>query len=159
MRFKGKLSNENLLLLHNVIVQLQKSCIGNSAIIYLTKENIQFAVVSSGKVDNTTCCAEILPEALFTSYQIESQTENSILLEIGLENLNRALASGKHSTQCQLKLTKYDDKPYLSFESKSIEALSLNIKHDIPIRMHKPTDIIDYLPPFRKFHLYIIHFL
>jgi len=57
------------------------------------------------------------------------------------------LCSGRHAVQCQFKLTKQDDRPYLSFESKSLDAMSLNVTHDIPIRMIPVMDIANYMPP------------
>jgi hypothetical protein len=44
-------------------------------------------------------------------------------------------------------LTKHEDKPYLSFESKSLDARALDVTHDIPIRVLQAIDIVNYLPP------------
>lgn len=144
MRFKAKISKEALLTFHGVICQMQR--IGNFAVIYLSEDCVRLAVVSES-VDTPRCYSELSSEILFSDYRLESQSSNKILLEVGLDNFSMALASGKHSSQSHLKLVKRGLRPCLNFETQSLEALSLNITHDVPIRILPASDIIYYNPP------------
>lgn len=144
MKFRARMSNVNFILLHDITTQLQKICgHGSSAILYLDEEQIKFALLNESVAEKSKCYAELSVNKIFLDYRIESQSNNTILLEIGIENLVGALNSGKNIDICQFKLTKRDDKPYLSFET--IE--SITISHDIPIRLIKISDLAFYSPP------------
>lgn len=115
MRFKARLQRENLVKFHNVLSVLDK--LGRSIVLYLTEECLRISVVTENP-DSPKVFAEINQSAVFFDYRIESQSSNAILLEIDLELLLRALASGKQASQSQLKLVKRNNRPFLCFESK-----------------------------------------
>lgn len=144
MRFRARISKESILVLQGVISQLHR--IGDIAVIFLSAECVRLAVVSES-VDNPRCYSELQANVLFEDYRIESQISNTILFEIGIENLSRALSSGKNAANCLIKLVKRGVRPCLSFETQSLEALNLNVTHDIPIRLLPSTDIVYYNPP------------
>ena len=62
--------------------------------------------------------SELKQSILFFDYKIESQSSNSILIEIDINLFMRALASGKQAPQCQIKLVKRGNRPFICFESK-----------------------------------------
>lgn len=119
MRFKARLQRENLLTFHNALSVLDK--LGRTIVLYLTEECLRISVVTENP-DSPKVFAEINQTSIFFDYRIESQSSNSILLEIDLELLLRALASGKQAPQSQLKLVKRNNRPYLCFESR-VEAI------------------------------------
>lgn len=98
MRFRAKISNENLNILHNIISHLQRSGIGDKIAVYLTRDHLRFAAISD-EIDSTKCYTELSIESLFIEYLLESRADNCVLFEIGLENLSKALQSGRHAIQ------------------------------------------------------------
>jgi HUS1 checkpoint protein len=145
MKFKAKISKELLLVLHGVVSTIEK--IGENAAMLLTEDSVRIAVVSES-IETPRCYSEFKSSMLFSEYKIESQSDNTILFEIGLSQLSKALGSGKYSSQCQIKLVKRDNKACLCVETKANESImSVDVLHDIPIRVLKPTEIIHYMPP------------
>lgn len=132
-------------MLHGVVSTIEK--IGENAAVLLTEDSIRLAVISES-IETPRCYSELKSAVLFSEYKIESQSENTILFEIGLSQLSKALASGKYSSQCQIKLVKRDNKACLCIETKANESImSVDVLHDIPIRVLKPTEVIYYMPP------------
>jgi hypothetical protein len=144
MKFRARLSKENLIVFHGVICQLQR--VGQVAAIYLSQDFLRLAVVCDS-IDTPRCYSELHASSICTDYRIESLSGNNILFEIGLENFSNALASGRHAMLSMLRLVKRGMRTCLSFETESVEALSLNVTHDIPIRILPTTDIMYYNPP------------
>ncbi len=145
MKFRAKISKELLAVFSGVILTMEK--IGGSAAILLMEDTLRISVISES-IETPRCYAELKSAVLFSEYKIESQSDNTILFEIGLSQLSKALASGKYSSQCQVKLVKRDDKACLCFETKAVESvMSVDVSHDIPIRVLKPSEVIYYLPP------------
>ena len=65
-----------------------------------------------------------------------------------ITQLLKALSSGKYSITSLFKLVKRDSKPYLCFETKANESiLSVDVIHDIPIKLMKSADIVHHMPP------------
>jgi hypothetical protein len=98
MRFRAKISNENLNLFHNIISHLQRSGIGDKMAVYLTTDHLRLAAISD-EIDSTKCYSELSVDSLFTEYLLESRADNCVLFEIGLDNLSKALQSGRHAVQ------------------------------------------------------------
>lgn len=145
MKFRAKLSKDCLIALYNVILNLEK--ISSNAILFLNETSIRISLLTDS-IDTTKCYTELNVHKLFLDYRIESQSSNTILFEIKLNQLSKALLSGKLATQSFLKLVKRDNKPYLSFETKANESiLSVDVVHDIPIKLMKSNEIIYHLPP------------
>lgn len=145
MKFRAKLTKDSLITLYNVILTFER--IASCATIYLDEDTVRISLLSES-IDAPKCFAEINAKNLFSEYRIESQSENTILFEIYLNQLSRALASGKVASQSQLKLVKRDGRPCLCFETKADESiLSVDVYHDIPLKLMKSTEVIHYLPP------------
>lgn len=144
MKFKARINKENLNTLHGVIVALQR--VGEKAVLLLSEDKIRIAVINEN-IDSPKTYSELVTNILFTDYNIESLSSNFILLELELEHFSKALTSGKNAPQCQLKLIKRNSCPFLCFETKSITTLTMDVSHDIPIRIHRSDDINYYLPP------------
>lgn len=115
MRFKAKLRRDNLLSFHSVLSVLDR--LGKSIVLYFNEECIRISVVTESP-DSPKIVSELKQTAIFYDYRIESQSSNSILIEIDLESLLRALSSGKQASQSQLKLVKRGNRPFLCFESR-----------------------------------------
>jgi hypothetical protein len=122
MRFKAKLIRENLISFHSALSILEK--IGRSIVVYLNEDCVRISVVAESP-DSPKVFSELKQSVVFFEYRIESQSSNSILFEIDLELFLRALASGKQSTQSQLKLVKRVNRPFLCFESKVMSLYSV----------------------------------
>lgn len=145
MKFRALMQKEAVLMIHSITSTLER--IGSTAVIFLNQECIRIAV-STDSADVPKCYSELDPNTLFPDdYRIESQSGNTILFEIGLDHLTRALASGKNATQSQIKLVKRGQTPCLCFEAKDPDSLAVDIIHDIPIKVLKPSDIIYFMPP------------
>jgi hypothetical protein len=118
MKFRARLSKENLLSLHGVAATLTK--INATAVVFLTEDRVRFAAIQEN-IDAPRIFAEIDALGMFHEYRVQSQTSNTILFELNMEQLTKSLYSGRNSATCQLKLVKRDDKPCLCFESKANE--------------------------------------
>jgi hypothetical protein len=120
--------------------------IGSTFAIYLSDACVRIASVPAA-TNSAQCYAELVASELFVEYNIESQSVNTILFELNLELLARALNSGKNSPQSILKLVKRDSRPCLCFEAQATDGVYVDIVHDIPINLLKPSDIVYYMPP------------
>jgi hypothetical protein len=99
-------------------------------------------------LDAPKCFAELNALDLFAEYRIESQSANTILFEVSLTQVSKALLSGKVASQSLLKLVKRDGRPCLCFETKADESiLSVDVYHDIPIKLMRSTEVMHSLPP------------
>jgi HUS1 checkpoint protein len=144
MKFRARLEKDGLMTIHSVTSTLER--ISSTAAIYLDENKIRIALITES-MDMPKCFVELNTSVLFPDYRIESQSNNTILFEISLDHLSRALASGKTAPSSQLKLVKRGLTPCLSFEAKDFEALAVNIVHDIPVKVLRPNDIVYYMPP------------
>lgn len=145
MKFRAKITKECLVTLHNVIVTFER--IASCATIYLDEESVRISLISES-IDSPKCFAELNAINLFSEYRIESQSANTILFEINLNQFSKALASGKVATQSQLKLVKREDRPCLCFETKADESiLSVDVYHDIPLKLMKSNEMVHFMPP------------
>ena len=145
MKFRAKISKDNLVTLHNVILTFER--IASCATIYLDEESVRISLISES-IDAPRCFAELSAVNLFSEYRIESQSANTILFEINLSQFSKALASGKVASQSQLKLVKREDRPCLCFETKADESiLSVDVYHDIPLKLMKSNEMVHFMPP------------
>jgi hypothetical protein len=145
MRFRAKISQELLPILYNLTVNLEKIC--ELTVILIDEDYFRVTAIGENQ-ESPRCYAELQSSELFFEYKIESQSANTIVFEIGLAQLTKALASGKLATHGQLKLVKRDAKSCLSFETKAHESvLAVDIVHDIPIRLLRTADMIYHQPP------------
>ena len=125
MKFRARLQKESVLTIHSVTSTLQK--IGSTAAVFLNQECIRIAVITESP-DMPKCYSELDSQFLFPDdYRIESQSGNTILFEIGLEHLTRALASGRNATHSQFKLVKRGMTPCLCYEAKDSDSLAVSI--------------------------------
>ena len=129
MRFKAKISNENVGLLFGVTSALEK--IGQTTAMYLDVDCVRLVVITESP-DTPKVFAELHKDYIFEDYRIESMSDNCIFFEIELDLLSRALSSGKSAPLCHLKLVKRGTRPCLCLETRASEA---EILHDIPIKI------------------------
>jgi HUS1 checkpoint protein len=144
MKFRAKMHREGANILHGVASTLER--MAPTAVIYLCADSIQIAVIVES-LDMPRCYASMNGDLLFLEYRIESQSGNQILFEIALEHLSRALVSGKNAMASQMKLAKRGMTPCLCFEARESDTLSMNVVHDIPIKILRPDDIMYHMPP------------
>lgn len=173
MRFKAKLTPEQLTALYQCVVPLSKiassssiesssSWMKNSGIVAL--DSTVLRISCKGKtmdVDGISCFAELKAQGgIFSEHRIESAAANNqIVMEMDLHQLKSALqsilpsekssSSFDFSTQSQpqqitvIKLAKRNNTPCLC-----IEALSgVQIHHAVPCRVCPAEDLALYLPP------------
>ena len=145
MRFRCRLTDENATLLHSLINSFER--IAKNAVFYLSPDTVNISLITDAS-SAPKGFAELRVQQLFSEYRIESQSSNSILVEVSLQPLQKALLSCK-SSQCQIKLVKRGDRPCLCVEvhSTANDSSTLNIQHDVPIKLHKASDILHYIPP------------
>lgn len=145
MKFRAKLSKDNLVILLSIVQTFER--VASAATIFLDNESMRISLLSES-IDAPRCFAELSAGDLFSEYRIESLSANTILFEISLVQLSRALASGKVASQSQLKLVKRENQPCLCFETNADESiLAVDVCHDIPLKLMKSADVIHYLPP------------
>jgi HUS1 checkpoint protein len=96
MRFKAKLTNDQLSILQGVISPMSKlqdpssfSTSSRFAVLYLDQEYLR---ISCKSID-VTCFAELSQKELFLEHRIESAADNVIVLKIDLVSLKVALQS------------------------------------------------------------------
>ena len=144
MRFRATLERDALLLLLNTATSMEK--VNGEAVLYLTEDALRISLTNNS-IDCVRCFGEIQANQIFNDYRINSNSNNSLLLQLNLDHFCKALNSGKNALICLLKLVKRDNTPFLCFEAKASGGLTIDIIHDIPIVIMKATDIIYYLPP------------
>jgi len=144
MRFKAKISKENVGVLHGVMSAFDH--ISHKAVLHLSPKEFKIALVTES-TDAPQCYAVMSTQFLFEDYRIESQSENAILFEIGLDQLSWVLASGKVAEKAMLKLVKRGAKPCLCLEALSQSAAAMKVMHDIPIRILPTSHLVNHLPP------------
>ena len=145
MKFRAKVSKDNLVILLSIVQSFEK--ISSNATFFLDEQSLRISLLTES-IDSPKCFAELSASDLFSEYRIESQSSNTILFEISLTQFSKALASGKVASQSQIKLVKRDGRPCLCFETKADESiLSVDVYHDIPLKLLKSTEVIHYLPP------------
>ena len=127
MKFRARLRKESVLTINSVTSTMQK--IGATAVIFLNEECIRIAVITEC-ADSCKCYSQLDPKVLFPDdYRIESQSSNSILFEIGLDHLSRALTSGRNASQSQFKLVKRGVTPCLCYEAKDSDSLAVSVQN------------------------------
>jgi hypothetical protein len=144
MRFRASISRENIFHLYNIVSQLEK--VGKVAAIYATSSSVKIAVVAEN-MEAPRCYAEIYVNAMFQDYKINSLSGDCILFEIGLENFARALGSARRSHMCTLKLVKRGQQPCICCNIKELDGGSMEVFHDIQIRLLRVEEIHSFAPP------------
>lgn len=98
MRFKAKLTNDQLSVFHAVVSPMSRllqdsssssSGGGGRAVVYLDQEYVR---ISCKSID-VTCFAELSQRELFLEHRIESAADNVIVLQIDMSSLKVALQS------------------------------------------------------------------
>lgn len=144
MRLRGILSFDCVNLLHRTINQLSR--LGKVATIILDESSVRI-IVKIEHIDCPKCFVDLNVSALFLEYRIESQSDNTISFEIGLDNFERALGTGMKSHNLVLKLVKRGNQPCLTCEAKEISSFNVSISHDIPINLVRIEDGLDIEHP------------
>lgn len=143
MRFRATLERDALLLLLNTATSMAK--VNDEAVLYLTEEELRISLTNNS-IDSVRCFCEIQTDQIFNDYRINSLSNNSLLLQLNLDNFSKALNSGKNAAICLLKLVKHNNLPFICFEAKASGGLTVDVTHNIPVTVMKAADIIYYLP-------------
>lgn len=142
MRFKCQLSSASVETCLALLTVMTK--ISTLGAICLAPSSLRIALITE-LAEMPRAYAE-LPSSMFDDFRVESQSENCILFEIGLDFLLKSFqsAAGASSSTCLLKLVKRDALPCLaaSFSDREIE-----VCHDIPVKLMPMTDLLYYSPP------------
>jgi hypothetical protein len=144
MRFRAVIERDYLFNLFAISSSIEK--IGQSCVIILNEDFIRISLMPLN-LDSIRCFCEVQANNLFSEYRINSNNSNSIMFQININHLTKALMSGKSAIESILKLVKRSDSPCLCFEAKASGGLTVDIIHDIPIKLMKVEDIIHYMPP------------
>ena len=93
MRFKAKMMNDQLALLHAIISPISKLQDANRhfAVLYLDEEYVRISCKTSES--GITCFAELSQKELFVEHRIESAADNVIVCQVDLVSLKMALQS------------------------------------------------------------------
>ena len=93
MRFKAKLNNSQLSLLHAVIAPISKlqDAHRNYAVLYLDEEFVRISLKNSET--GITCFLELAQKELFLEHRIESAADNVIVCQVDLVSFKLALQS------------------------------------------------------------------
>ena len=167
MRFKAKLMNDQLALLHAVISPISKLQDANRrfAVLYLDKEYVRISCKSESGI---TCFAELSQKELFVEHRIESAADNVIVCQVDLVSFKLALQSvvggggsigkpnqqrGSYSSNNNgnvlnsiqqevviLKLAKRNQLPCLCLEGRHAQSDQSN--HDVEIHQAIPVTIM-----------------
>ncbi|ORX93116.1 cell cycle checkpoint [Basidiobolus meristosporus CBS 931.73] len=106
-------------------------------------EKIHFIVITDMEGGGVQVWSQINASSMFVDYRVESAHENEIYLEIQLEYLLRALKSCIGSLDVNMKLTKRDGLPTLSFTiaNQSRTGKEVLLTQDIPIKVLTPNQM------------------
>ena len=121
-----------------LLITLEK--VADNMVVHLTPEMVQFCVAPDGK-SPIHVSADVVKGALFFDYHVQSKAENNrISFFVKIENLSRAIksASAAAAERIQLKLTKKNAMPVLSFEitmGDSAGCSAVQVIHEVPIRI------------------------
>ncbi|KAJ2901159.1 Checkpoint protein hus1 [Coemansia aciculifera] len=135
MRLRAEVTNSNLLL--RIVQSIDK--LTKSAILKLTPDKLHIIVITDMD-SGLQLWSDIVVEALFEDYQIESNFNNEIYLEFNIDNLQRALRStqGGGALGVTMKLVKkLGGLPVLSLiiRSQSATGREITLCQDVPVRL------------------------
>ena len=169
MRFKAKLLNDQLSLLHAIIAPISKlqDAHRHYAVLYLDEEYVRISFKNSDS--SITCFVELSQKDLFVEHRIESAADNVIVCQVDLVSFKLALQSvvgssgsgkstqhmqGQHGNKSNtnllrtlqqqeviiLKLAKRNSRPCLFLEGR--HAHSDRSNHDVEIHQAIPVTIL-----------------
>lgn len=88
---------------------------------------------------------------------IESLNNNEIVLELNLDNLQKALKSGQYSHETLMKLIKKNNCAYLSFAIEMNHAQSITVIQDVPVAVMSSQQYKGFVEPkFPNPSIYIL---
>jgi hypothetical protein len=120
--------------------------VGPTCAVQIGREELQFAVNEGAHgTESLYMFATLEPRHVFEDFRVESRAGNEIAFTIVLDNLVRALQSGRAGGgQMVLKLTMAGGQPHLSLETV---AHRITVQHDIPITLIKVEEMCTHYPP------------
>jgi hypothetical protein len=143
MRFKARLSADAVPCLSGIISSFIR--ISNFGVMILSPDAFKLSLLNELPETPKAYCE--LSAEVFDEFRIESQADDVILFEIGLDFVTKAfiscLQSASHAA-IELKLVKRDGRPCLNIGTK---VAAMEISHDIPIKLLAVTDLFSYSSP------------
>lgn len=138
MRFKATITNSACLA--NVLQVLEK--LGQTCMVHFQSKIVGFYLTtqfsSSGQ-----CFVELAVPSFFEEYRIESRSNNEIPMLINIPNLVRALRSSERAHKTIIKLTKKNERAFLTFEITE----NVSITQDVPISLQNVKVLSEYQEP------------
>ena len=161
MRFKAKLSTDQMSLFYNVITPISKLQDSHrGSVLYLDRDFVRI----SCKSDNGITCFAELSKDIFLEHRIESAADNVIVCQVDLVSLKLAMASvvSQHKSSFQnpntsavqsllgqqmvvLKLAKRNQLPCICLDGHAREAVEIH--QAIPVRILRSSEMQYHLPP------------
>jgi len=112
MRFKAQLEDAKTLLAVSNALLLN----GEHCAITMTCSNWNFAQPTHCSTHGGQAFAEVKASQVFSTYRLESRSNNEISFQISLAHMARAFKSSVSAHRCIVKLAKKQAQAYLSFE-------------------------------------------
>ena len=143
MKFKAVVTRERFEILNALVNALSK--VGPQCAVLLSRDELQFAAnEESQSTESLYIFATLEPTQIFSEFRVESRANNQVAFVIVLENLQRALQSGRQAAQVVFKLATKQGSPHLVIETT---ADRIDVCHDIPIQLIKVSSMEEHYPP------------
>ena len=143
MKFKAVVERERFEILNALVTALAK--IGTQCAVLLSREELQFAATEDAQsTESLYMFATLEPRHVFSEFRVESRAGNQVAFIIALDNLFRALQSGRQASHVVFKLATKQGSPHLVIETT---ADRIEVCHDIPINLIKASTMVDHYPP------------
>eukprot|EP00051_Salpingoeca_urceolata_P003124 m.55399 g.55399 ORF g.55399 m.55399 type:complete len:279 (-) comp12527_c1_seq4:82-918(-) len=149
MRFKAKITSAaSSGVLQRVVHTFSRLSRNKTCKLRLTPTKINFLL--DEQPEQARVWADIDQAGLFASFRIESLHENNeIMLDVHLDNLDRALRSAADSNDVTWKLTKRDTNNFLTMSMRTLSATGAPrpVLQEVPVAVYPHAEIEASLPP------------
>jgi len=105
--------------------------LGKLCLVELSPDRIRI-MMTPPETQGEQAYAELFTEHMFDSIRVESKQQNHIPFLVSVQSLAKVIRSGDRSEHAQVRLTKKNDRAYLSFDILSNDQRLL---HDVPIQI------------------------
>ena len=137
MRFRARIEHDKFGRFYEIVKCLSESG-GKHAVVHLAEDQCRF-VVTTEEESLVLFISVASAGTTFSELRIESRSNNTISLEVGIPNLVHALKAGASSHFVTLKLTKKGASPYLTVDAQ-VRGM---------MRVPWPLPLFAFVPPFQ----------
>lgn len=138
MRFRATLLEPYSFI--NVLHALEK--LGANCVLHFQPDHVNLYLAGSFS-QGGKAFVEIPTKAIFEDYRIESKCDNEIPMVVNILNILRALKSGEKADRIVLKLTKKNNRAYLTFEISE----HVSIVQDVPVSLQPMKRLEEFAEP------------